>query len=639
MLTVMRKYAYSWMIRAILFLIFVVFAFWGIGGSSYFSQIHPIATVDGNKILSDEVSREADRLRKAINQSYGPSAAEILKGANLRKQALERIIENRLLDREARRIGVDISEETLRRTIASDRVFQVDGQFDFPTYQNVLSGADLRPEEFEEMTRVALLNDLLKQMVQKAVVISDDDAHREYDRRNEKLSFDYIELPWERFVARIKPTDKDVEDFYKQHSTAFREPDRIMVQFIDYDPMALAEKVTPSDKEIEQYYQRNAKTLFTHKEQVHARHILIGVAQTATAKDKAEAKATAEAVLAQLRKGADFTKLAAQYSADPGNRNTSGDLGFFARGQMVKPFEDAAFKLKPGEISNVVETRFGYHIIKVDDHRPAGSDTLEQARPKIIDALKRKAGADLAHNQMREDLAAALNGTDLDKIAARRGLKLVRTPFFASGEPVAGAEHNPEVIEAAFKLDKGNVRAVTGKDIDSFLIKLIDRKPSYIPQLKDIADKVRGSLIRVKAEAAARDAATGVLKKIKTPLDFPKVAEAEKFKIFNTGGFERSSKIVPAIGEFPELNDAAGSIPTIPGLIDRILEHTGNCYIFMLTSRTPPDQAQWKKDAPEFTQQLLQARADQAWSAFLDALKDRAKITVDAKQLGEQSSS
>ncbi len=639
MLTVMRKYAYSWMIRAILFLIFVVFAFWGIGGSGYFSQIRPIATVNGNKILSDEVSREADRLRKAVNQSYGSSATEILKGANLRKQALDRIIENRLIAREAQRIGVEISEETLKRTIAANRVFQVGGQFDFPTYQDVLRGADLMPEEFEEMTRVALLDDLLKQMVQKGVVISDDDARREYDRRNEKLSFDYLELSWERFVARIKPTDKDVEEFYKKNSEAFREPDRIMVQFIDYDPMVLAEKVTPSDKEIEEYYKRNAKTLFTHQEQVRARHILIGVAENANDKDKAEAKAKAETVLAQLRKGADFTKLAADYSADPGNRDTSGDLGFFSRGQMVKPFEEAAFKLKSGEISDVVETKFGYHIIKVDDHKPAGADTPEQARPKIIDALKRKAGADLAHNQMREDLAAALNGAELDKIADKRALKLVRTPFFAAGDSVAGTEHNPEVVTAAFKLEKGDVRAVSGQDIDPFLVKLIDRRPSYVPPLKDINDRVRGGLIRVKAEADARDAATDVLKKIKTPADFPKVAEAEKLRIFNTGGFERSSKKAPAIGEFPELTDAAGSIATIPGLVDRILEHTGKCYIFLLVSRTPPDGDRWKKAAPEFKEQLLQARADQAWAAFLDSLKDRAKITVDAKQLGEQSSS
>ena len=639
MLTVMRKYAYSWAIRTILFLIFVVFAFWGIGSSDYFSQIRPVATVNGQKILSDEVNREAERLRKSLNQAYGPSAAEILRGANLRQQALQRIIENRLIAKEAQRIGLEIGEETLRRTITSNTAFQFGGQFDFPTYQDVLRSNDLLPEEFEEMSRGALLDDLLKQMVEKAVVISDDEARREYDRRNEMLYFDYLELPWERFVAEIKPTDRDLEDYYKKNGDSFREPDRIMVQFIDYDPMLLAEKVTPSDKEIEEYYKKNAKTLFSHQEQVHARHILIGVAETANDKDKAEAKARAETILAQLKKGADFTKMAAEYSADPGNKDTSGDLGFFSRGQMVKPFEDAAFKLKPGNISDVVQTQFGYHIIKVDERKPAGSDTLEQVRPKIIDALKRKAGADIARSQMREDLAAALNGAELDKIAAKRELKLVRTPFFAAGDSVAGTEHNPDVVKAAFKLEKGDVRAVSGERGDPFLVKLIDRRPSYLPELKDISDKVRNSLIRFKAEIAAREAATNVLKQIKTPADFPKVAAAEKLRIFNTGGFERASQKVPAIGEFPELTEAVGAIATMPGMIGRILEHSGNSYIFLLASRTPPGEDRWKKAAPEFKEQLLQARRTQAWSGFLDSLKDRAKITVDAKQLGEEPAS
>ena len=529
-----------------------------------------------------------------------------------------------------------ISDEALRQTIEATRAFQVGGQFDFQTYQDVLRANDLMPEEFEESTRVQLTDDMMRAMVEEAVIISDDEARREYDRRNQKLSFDYLELASQKFAPGIKPTDQQVEDYFKKNSEAFREPERIMIEFIDYDPALLGEKITPSGKDVEAYYKSYVKTTFSHPEQAHARHILISVAENATDKEKAEAKAKAATVLSQLKQGADFAKLANQYSDDPGNKENGGDLGFFSRGQMVKPFEDAAFKLKPGQISDLVESRFGYHIIKLEALKPAGTDTLEQARPSIIETLRRKAGTDIARDQMREDLAATLNGAELDKIAAKRGLKLVQTPFFAAGDTVAGTEHNPDVVQTAFKLEKGDVRAVTGAKSDAVLVKLIDRRPAYVPPFAEVREKVRATLVRLQAEIAAREAAEGVLKQIKTAIDFPKVAAADNLRIYSTGPFDRASQTLSGIGEFPEVTEAAGAIPTLPGLIGQVLQHNGNSYIFLLLSRVPPSQDDWKKAASRFKEQLLQTRRSQAWQAFLDSLKDRAKILVDTKQLGEQ---
>ena len=458
MLTVMRKHAYSWTIRVILFLILLVFVFWGIG-TGRFTQVRPIATVNGQTVTADEVNQEADRLRRQLQQVYGPAAAMILKASNLRQQALERIIENRLIAGESERIGLVVSNEALRQTIEGTRAFQIGGRFDFQTYQDVLRANDLMPDDFENSTRVQLTDDLLRAMVENAVIISDDEARREYDRRNQTLALDYLELASRKFVPEITLTDQQVEDYYKKNSEAFREPERIMIRFIDYDPALLGEKFTPSDKEIEAYYKSYAKTTYSHPEQAHARHILISVPENATAKEKAEAKARAEMVLSQLKHGADFAKLAGQYSDDPGSKRNGGDLGWFSRGQMVKPFEDAAFKLKPGQISDLVESRFGYHIIKLEALKPAGTDTLAQARPSIIEALRRKAGTDIARDNLREDLAAALNGADLDKIAVKRGLKLVRTPFL----PRAIRSPAPSTIPISSRPRSSSIRATCAR--------------------------------------------------------------------------------------------------------------------------------------------------------------------------------
>ena len=635
MLNVMRKHAYSWGIRVILGLILLVFVFWGIG-SGRFNQIKPLATVDGQTITFDQVNQESERLRRQMQQVYGAAAATILKVSNLRQQALERLIEDQLLAREANRIGLVVSDEALRKTIENTRAFQVDGHFDFRTYEEVLRANDLEPEQFEAMTRVELTDDMMRAMIEDPIAVSDDAARREFERRNQKISFDYLEFASQKFAAQIKPSDQEVEDYFRKNSEAFREPERIVIEFIDYDPVILGDKITPSDKDIESYYHRYDKTKFSHPEQAHARHILISVPEGASDKEKAEARAKAETIEKQLKQGGDFAKLAAQYSDDPGSKDKGGDLGVFTRGQMVKPFEDAAFKLKPGQISDPIQTRFGYHIIKLEDLKPGGTDTLAQAKPVIINELKHKAGSDIARNELREDMSAALNGTDLEKLAAKRNLKLVHTPFIALGDTVAGAEHNADIVPTAFKLEKGDVRAVTGEKVDAVLVKLIDRKAAFIPPFADVREKVRTALIRVRADLAAHEAAEGVLKQIKTSADFSKVAAAQNLRIYSTGPFDRASQTLPGIGEFPEVTEAAGTIPLIPGVIDQVMQRDGNSYVFLLLSRTAPSEDEWKRASAQFKQQLLQTRRSEAWQAFLDSLKERAKILVDTKQLGEQ---
>ena len=180
------------------------------------------------------------------------------------------------------------------------------------------------------------------------------------------------------------------------------------------------------------------------------------------------------------------------------------------------------------------------------------------------------------------------------------------------------------------------MRTVIGAKSDPVLVKLIDRRASYIPPFAQVSDKVRAKLIQLQAEVAAREAAESVLKRIKTAADFSKVAAAGNLRIYSTGPFDRASQTLPGIGEFAEVTEAAAAIPTLPGLIGQVLQHNGNSYIFLLLSRVPPSQDDWNKAAPRFKEQFLETRRSEAWQAFLDSLKERAKILVDTKQLGEQ---
>jgi peptidyl-prolyl cis-trans isomerase D len=635
MLEGIRRYQYSWQVQVPFLLLGIVMAFWGFG-AGLFGSIHPIATVNGQKILGDQVDREANQLRATVQQMYGASAQAVLKNINIRQEAVERLIEEQLIGDEARHLGISISDVALQDKISKETAFQRDGQFDFDTYQDVLRANNLLPAEFENEERDRMIADTLRNMIDTGVQVSDDEARHAYNIANEKIGLRYVEFAFSDFAAKISPTEAQIAAYYKKNTEQFREPERIKLAYVHYEPLVLAAKYAPSDKEVEDFYKRNASTRFKHADEVHARHILIAVPAGASDKEKAAAKAKALDVLKQAQSGGDFAKLAATYSDDTSNKLQGGDLGTFERGQMVKPFEDAAFAMKPGQIT-MVETHFGFHVVKVEQSSPAHIDTFAEAKPKIVEELRTQAGAKLGRAAAQEDLAAALAGGKLEDLAKKRGIDAVETPLFAQSEPAGGLESDRELIAAAFKLEVGQVSLVPEKGAP-YIIKLLVRQPSRIPPLKEIEAQVRDAVIRTTAQAQASQQAQKILATIKNPADFDKAAAANKLAIKNVDPFVRADRRVEGIGEFPEVTDAAAAVPAIPGIIDRVMENGGNSYLFEVTSRAEPTDADWKTAQKAFLEEYVQQRRAQAWTRFLDSLKDQAKIQIDSDQLAAGSS-
>jgi peptidyl-prolyl cis-trans isomerase D len=293
--------------------------------------------------------------------------------------------------------------------------------------------------------------------------------------------------------------------------------------------------------------------------------------------------------------------------------------------------------MKPGQIT-MVETRFGFHVVKLEEIKPAHTDTLAEAQPKIIDALRTQAGAKLARDATREDLAAALDGGSLQELAKKRGLDAVETPMFAENEPIKGAENDRELTQAAFKLEPGQTRIVPEKGAP-YLIKLIAREPSRVPPLKEIETQVRDALVRSTAEADAGKQADKMLATIKSAADFDKAAAANKLAIKSVDPFPRVDHTVPGIGEFPEVTDAAATVPAVPGVIDRVMENGGNAYLFEVVSRTEPSDDDWKSAEKSFMQEYVEQRRAQAWTRYLDGLKNTARIKIDTDQLASGETS
>jgi peptidyl-prolyl cis-trans isomerase D len=368
---------------------------------------------------------------------------------------------------------------------------------------------------------------------------------------------------------------------------------------------------------------------------VRARHVLIAVPPDASPEERAAAKTKAEEILQKVKSGGDFAKLAQQYSDDPGTKAHGGELGYFGRGEMVKPFEDAAFKLTPGQVT-LVQTQYGYHVLQLEEIKKASQDTLEQAKPKILAALKDKMGLDLGRQGVEQDLAAALEGRDLKQLAQKRSLVAVETPYVAAEESVKGAEGDPKLLAEAFKFERGDIRAVTDTSVP-FLVKLVDRTPSEIPAFSKIEEKVRAAFVRKKAELLAADAARATLKQIKDAADFNSAAAVNHLQVHTTGEFPRASRQVPGIGSFPEAVEAAAMVSKLPATLDRVLENEGNSFIFEAVGRTLPTEQEWKAEGRAFTEQFLQQRRATAWMNFINSLKLATPVSVNTELVGQGS--
>jgi peptidyl-prolyl cis-trans isomerase D len=649
MLQIFRRHSYSWGTRVLLLLLGGVFAlfFGSWGAASYFTRVRPAAqvgcysyfhlfTMPGcQTITPEQIDNATVDLRREIQNMYGEQSPQMLQNVNLRQMALEQLIDQMLINREAGHLGLQISDGELAHAIESQTAFQIDGRFNVQKYNEVLRQNDLEPFAFENKTRDRILTDTMRQMITQAVQVSKDEVRNEFNRFGQKIALAYIEFAYTDFTGQVNPTQQQLIKYYDDNRDQFREPERIRMEFIRYDPSVLGTNQTPSPEDIQANYERNLNTQFTHPEQVRARHILISLPPDASPTEKAAGKAKAEEVLQKVKLGGDFAKLAQQYSDDPGTKDRGGELGYFARGEMVKPFEDAAFKLTPDQVT-LVQSQYGYHILQLEEIKKARQDTLEEATPKIVTAIKQKMGSDLARQDVEQDLAAALEGRDLKQLTQKRSLAAVQTPYVSAEEAVTGAESEPKLLAEAFKFEKGDIRAVTDTSVP-FLVKLIDRTPSQIPPFSKIEDKVRAAFVRQKAELLAAAAAQAALKQIKGATDFNSAAAINHFQVHTTGEFPRANRQVPGIGPFAEATEAAATVSKIPTTLDRVLENDGNSFIFEVVGRTLPTEQEWKTEGPTFTQQFLQQRRATAWMNLINDLKLATPISINTDLVSQSS--
>jgi peptidyl-prolyl cis-trans isomerase D len=461
-----------------------------------------VATVDGRPVLMGTFQRAYDMQVQQLRNAYGDQFNEqMLQQLQMPMRVLQQLVDEETVQAEADYLGIRVSDEELRERILSIPAFQMNGQFmGWERYQQFLRGQrpPMTPADFEDQIRRQIKAEKLQALITGWIQVDDAEVEREYRRRNEKVKLQLAIFTAGQFRGTIQPTDAELKAHFDADPEKYRLPEKRRVRYLAVDANTLKDRMTVTTQELQARYQQNA-SMYSTPEQVRASHILLKT----EGKDKAEVRKQAEQVLAKVKAGGDFAALAKQYSEDT-SKDQGGDLDYFGRGRMVKPFEDAAWALEVGQTSGIVESEFGFHIIKLTDKKAATTRTLDEVRPQLEEQIKmEKARAEAAAKA--DQLASRIDEpADLDAVARDESLAVSDSGLFARDEPLAGLGFAPAVASRAFEMEVGKVSEKLVTPQGFAWIALTEIKPSAVPTLDEARDKVRDDLVRVKSVEVAR---------------------------------------------------------------------------------------------------------------------------------------
>ena len=584
-----------------------------------------VASVDGREITVDRFRRVYLQQMQAYRNAYGGNMDErLLKQLGIDQRILQGLIEEEAALAEAEKLGIKASDQEVVARIQSLPAFQENGRFVGETrYRQVLQvqNPPLRPDEFEEQVRRGIVMEKLQGVLTDWITVSDLEVEAEFKRRNEKVKLAVVNFTADKFREATTATDAEISSWFDSHKNDYKIPEKRKVKYALINTQGMRDSQQISAADVQKHYQDNQQQ-FSTPEQVRASHILFKV----EGKDEAAVRKQAESVLARVKAGEDFVKLANQYTEEEVGKTRGGDLDFFGRGQMAKEFEDAAFALKPGEISGIVKTQFGLHIIKTTDHRAASTKPLEEVKPQIEDQLKWERAQNEAQ-RLADDLDKQIDDPgDFDTVGKARGLTVAESGFFSKDEPIAGIGVAPAVAERVFQMKQGETSKAIRTPQGFAFVSLTGTQPERLPTLEEVKARVRDDVVKSKAADTARQRAAAIASQLKGG-NFEAAAKAAGLEVKTTEQIARGAPIAD-VGISPAVDAVAYALPA-GSVSDPIQTDNGAVVVKVLERKdvTPAELATGKKDVRE---QLVGERRNRFYASYMT--KAREKMRIDRNE-------
>ncbi len=625
MLQVIRERAQGFFAWVIVGLIILSFALWGL--NSYFNETDEgfqAALVNDEKVTVYEYRIAYSNEQSRMAQMFGNNFDIDMFDDQIKKTALERVIDNAILIQEADQSGMYISDEQLAYRIQTIEGFSRNGVFSREAYEQQLTQAGESTVGFEFRIRRGLIADQLVNGIIGSSFATQDDIALTVRLRDQEREVGYVTIPVGAFKSDVEVTDEDIKAYFEENKENYKTEEKVQLEYLELKVDDLVSSVELDESELEDYYE-DQKERFVTAEQRRASHILIELGD-----DSGAAKQKALDVYAEVKVGdKDFETLAKEYSDDLGSANEGGDLGFFGKGIMDENFEDMVFSQSIGDVSEPVRSEFGYHIIKLVDIQASAGKQFSEVKADI-EAEVRKNKAEKVYFDKLELLAnLAYETPDTLEVAKEElGLTIQTSPFIGKRGGV-GVFGNRKVVDAAFSDDvlkeNLNSEAIELSSTHALVVRLKEHKPSEVKSLDEVKAQIKRTLIDEKVLAKAKSISAEIAEKIKSGIPAEDVASELEYSWNESKWIKREAPDMPR-----ELVQAAFALKRIDGAgveTKGVELSSGEYALLILTDVKDGDISDLSdEDKKQIANGIANATGVDSFTMLLKALKDEAEI-------------
>jgi len=635
MLDLLRKKAQSPLIQGTILIIALVFIFWGVG-TGYRGSRNSVVQVNDESIPYEEFQKTYEQLATQYRNQFGGNLPKgLLESIDLEGQVLEQLIQRSLLRQGAKEMGIMVSNLEVQQAVEKMEAFRTNGIFNVAQYRNILSSSGMTTTAFEESMRTDLLAGKVLEHLSRFAKLSPLEIEEEFGFDNEEINIEYVSLSAPDFEKKVEMAEDDLMAFYEGNKETYMTDPQVILHFLPF-PYNADDKPTIADEEVESFYSQNLNR-YTMPEQRSARHILIKTSEEDSEETLLGKREKAEQILKLARSGEDFAALAIQYSEGPTGPK-GGDLGSFSRGRMVKAFDDAVFSLTEGEISDIVETQFGFHIIKLEKIEPAYTRTLEEAKSEIISQLQGQRSSELAFKRASEAYENIILAGSLEKFSQSNDIPVKQTDFFTRKNPeksgfTEGMLTEPAFLNAAFALNKGELSSLIETSKGYAIIFAADKKEPEISPFKDVQEQVKTDYLSSRSDVMAKEAAEAMLTALKEQDSMNLSVEAVKYGKTpkESGYFSRSSS--PSASLPSQIIDSSFDLSAEKPFPEEIVSSSGVYYVFRLADKKAPAPDLLSEKEDEFRTGLLERKKATLLASWLANVRSKAEIKINQQLL------
>jgi peptidyl-prolyl cis-trans isomerase D len=600
-----------------------------------------VARVGGEDVTVEQVRDTARQMLQQQGAQLGANASVLL--PFFAQRAADQLIDRQALLVQAQHLGLKATPQEVKDELQHGRY----SQYFFPNgnfvgqaeYEGMLQRANLTPSMFEDNVSKEIMISKLQALITGSASVSDAAIRQEFDKQNTKVKFEYAVLKEDDIKKGLHPTSEELKAFYDSHQKNYANsiPEKRKIKYALLDTAKIQSGVEITHDELQAYYNQH-RDQYRVPEQAKVSHILIktplpGPDGKIDEKGVAEAQRRAEDLLKQLKAGAKFEDLAKKYSEDPGSAKEGGSLGWIGKGRTVPEFEKAAFSLPKGQLSDLVKSSYGFHIIRVDDRQDAHMKTLDEVKGEIEPILKQQKSQQMAQKRA-EDLLQQAKTVGLDVAAAAKSVPVVTSDFFSRKDVVPGLGPAPQLLDAVFTAPEKSPAEMATTSQGFAVFQLVGVKPQSTPTFDEIRSRVEEEFKNERSNILLTQKTQELSDRAKTGHDLKKAAK-------ELGAEVKTSDFVGPDGQVPDIGSMTGQASAAftmkPGDISGPIETSGNGVVISVLEVQPPTEADFAAKRDQIRDTLLQSKEQELFGLFVTNLRDQmekaGKIRINQDEL------